>query len=87
MASEALGNRIDGVAHGRPPTGDVTMAGGLFELWGECAVSGGEASRADDVNVSRERNVSEQREEESDGEEKGFRRFFAHGEKSRALRE
>ena len=47
MASQALRNGIDGVSHGRSPTGDQMMAGRLLELWGERAVSSGEATGAE----------------------------------------
>jgi hypothetical protein len=57
------------------------MAGRVFELWGECAVSSREASGAYDANVGGEGNVSElyEGESESEGEENGLGGFCAHG--------
>jgi hypothetical protein len=60
------------------------MAGRLFELWGECAVSGREASGAHNANVGREGNVSEQCEGKGESEENGLVSFCAHGGKSRS---
>jgi hypothetical protein len=57
------------------------MAGRVFELWGECAVSGREASGAHNANVGGEGNVSEWYEgkSESESEENGLGTFCAHG--------